>query len=128
MLCSRLVLYGPCPFVWGPTSTVYVIALTVLTLFRNRVHSSASLLVLVPVSGGLMTVVSPPAVLNCDVAVDVSAELSENGPLLMTMMKFLSQVPVAIGDWYCGPAIDPLTNARGSAFTLLLPAYALMPA
>src|SRR3954470_9734238 len=111
MLCSSAVLYGPPPLVAGPTSSVYVTALTVETLFKNRVHSSASLLLLVPLSGGLRIVVAlaPPAVLNCDVAVDVSDALSENGPLLRTMMKFFWHESTSKGDLYCGPAIVWLT-------------------
>src|SRR6476659_1949809 len=114
ILCSSAVLYGPPPFVCGPTSSVYVIAWTVGTLFRNRVHSSASLLLLVPLSGGLINVAAgaPPAVTRCDVAVAVSDWLSENGPLVSTMMKFCWH-PSAVGDLYCGPAIVWLMNARG---------------
>src|SRR5690349_16667152 len=103
-------------------------ALTVSDLLRKRVHSSASLLLLVPLSGGLMLVVEPPCPASCVVAVVVSLWLSLNGPLLMTMMKFFAHEPSAIGDLYVGPAIVPLVNARGSAFCLLFPAYAAVPA
>ena len=96
-------------------------ALTVLTLLRKRVHSSDTLFRLLPLSGGLITVVSPPAPLSLVVAVEVSAALSAKFPLLMKMMKFFWQVFAVTGDLYCGPAIVPLTKARGSAFTLLLP-------
>ena len=47
--------------------------------------------------------VSPPAVPSWDIDVVVSEELSWNGPLLSTMMKFFWQVPAATGDLYCGP-------------------------
>ena len=69
-----------------------------MLLFRKRVHSSASLFWLLPLSGGLITVVLPPAVLSWLVAVAVSEELSWKGPLLMTMMKFFSQLFAETGE------------------------------
>src|SRR6266496_1378570 len=116
MLCIKEVWMRPCVFVSGPTSIALVTALTVLTLFRKRVHSSAALLSLV-----LITDVSPPAALSLLIAAVVLAFGSWKGPLLITIMKFFWH-PDAGGALYgCEPSVVPLMNASGSAFTFKLP-------